>query len=100
MADGKDHDDGERAYPVHCPNYGPTPVVKVRGDGTKSMTVSFPLREGRPLPPGAEHFVHVGGGEYRKMALGGGQGPAQVATEDYRQGWETIFGKKQPVGEA
>ena len=27
-------------------------------------------------------------------------GPAKVNSEAYRRGWETIFGKKQPVGEA
>lgn len=33
-------------------------------------------------------------------ALAAGDGPAQVASHAYRQGWETIFGKKQTVGEA
>ncbi len=28
------------------------------------------------------------------------KGPAQVATEDYRNGWENVFGIKQPVGQA
>ena len=27
-------------------------------------------------------------------------GPAQVATDAYRQGWDTIFGGRQPVGVA
>ncbi len=27
-------------------------------------------------------------------------GPAQVATKQYRQGWESIFGAKQTVGQA
>lgn len=28
------------------------------------------------------------------------KGPSQVATEDYRKGWENVFGIKQPVGQA
>ncbi len=28
------------------------------------------------------------------------KGPAQVATEEYRKGWENVFGIKQPVGQA
>lgn len=27
-------------------------------------------------------------------------GPAQVATDDYRKGWDNVFGIRQPVGEA
>ena len=33
-------------------------------------------------------------------ALAAGDGPAQVATEAYRTGWEGIFGAKERVGEA
>jgi hypothetical protein len=28
------------------------------------------------------------------------KGPTQVATEDYRKGWDNVFGIRQPVGEA
>ncbi len=28
------------------------------------------------------------------------KGPSQVATEKYRNGWENVFGIRQPVGEA
>lgn len=27
-------------------------------------------------------------------------GPSQVSTEDYRNGWDNVFGNKQPVGQA
>lgn len=37
------------------------------------------------------------GAEERKAA---GQGPSQVATEEYRNGWDNVFGVKQPVGQA
>jgi hypothetical protein len=29
-----------------------------------------------------------------------GHHAGQIATESYRQGWDNIFGKKQPVGQA
>lgn len=28
------------------------------------------------------------------------KGPSQVASEDYRKGWDNVFGIRQPVGEA
>ena len=28
------------------------------------------------------------------------KGPSTVATEDYRKGWDNVFGIKQPVGQA
>ncbi len=30
----------------------------------------------------------------------GHKGPAQVATDAYRENWQTLFGKKAPVGQA
>ena len=33
-------------------------------------------------------------------AAGQSKGPAQVATPAYRDNWETLFGKRQPVGQA
>ena len=42
-------------------------------------------------------------GDSARAALGGGaarSGPAQVATEAYRQNWDTLFGSKQTVGQA
>ena len=33
-------------------------------------------------------------------ALAKSKGPAQVATLAYRKNWETLFGKKQTVGQA
>jgi hypothetical protein len=35
-----------------------------------------------------------------RQALAGGSGPAQVATEAYREHWETLFGKKMAPGQA
>lgn len=35
-----------------------------------------------------------------RQAAGASKGPAQVATPAYRTNWDTLFGKKQPVGQA
>lgn len=36
----------------------------------------------------------------RNAAAGASKGPSQVATPAYRENWDTLFGKKQPVGQA
>jgi hypothetical protein len=35
-----------------------------------------------------------------RRELGAGDGPAQVASDAYRTGWEGIFGKRPPIGQA
>jgi hypothetical protein len=35
-----------------------------------------------------------------RESLAAGSGPAQVATDDYRRNWDTIFGAKQSWGQA
>lgn len=56
-----------------------------------------------------EHETHVDCGTTPLMrdlsalirgAVARGRGPAQVATRVYRDNWDTLFGKKQPVGRA
>lgn len=39
-------------------------------------------------------------GDRARAMLAAGDGPAQVATESYRAGWEGVFGKKTEVGQA
>lgn len=42
-------------------------------------------------PPGCEHT---------RPKDEGPNGPSKVATEAYRDGWDSIFGKRQPAGQA
>ena len=35
-----------------------------------------------------------------RNALATNKGPAQVATPAYRENWDTLFGKRHPVGQA
>jgi len=39
-------------------------------------------------------------GEAIRASLAVGWGPAQVATPAYRENWDTLFGKRQTVGQA
>lgn len=59
----------------------------------------------------AHHSAELERGEYEvviprnprprpQQELAAGDGPAQVASDAYRDGWERIFGRKQPAGEA
>ena len=41
-----------------------------------------------------------GVGRAIRRELGGGDGPAQVASEQYRENFETIFGKRVEPGQA
>lgn len=51
-------------------------------------------RDGEDLR-GQSVWVPKGGGrEHVKLDLGGGSGPAQVASPKYRDGWEQTFGKR------
>lgn len=64
-----------------------------------------PMKEGQPLPEGAE-FVYVkapdeeGWRDVEVLYRHEGSGPAQVATPEYREGYDRIFGKNPTVGQA
>jgi hypothetical protein len=76
-------------------------VVVREHDGQLSVGALCPhVEEGKPLLHGRE-YVHLeprADGGYDVESLYGGDGPAQVATESYRSGWDAIWGKK-PVSE-
>lgn len=55
-------------------------------------------RDHRPTCGTAKLMTHIS--EAARRALGASKGPAQVATDQYRENWETLFGKKQTVGQA
>jgi len=85
--------------PVATP-HGPGMVLKECGPKGETV-VSVPLRPGKPVLPGLEvvtleaiddeHFDSETIVEASGLAH---SGPAQVATETYRENWEEIFGKR------
>lgn len=77
-----------------------TPLLRIREDGSGSVGVLQPLKDGQPAPPGLEvvHLEHQFGNVYRVQTLVGGSGPAQVATKAYRDNYDSIFRQKAPDG--
>ncbi len=76
--------------------------VGVRRQGDETQLVSLTtMKDGTSLVPGSEIVdIEEQGGRYMaktlyKVPLAGGDGPAQVATPAYRDGWNRVFGKKE-----
>lgn len=80
---------------------GQHPVIVVHEGGSVHSGMARAYKEGEPMLPGdsivevVPHEHGCGIGSYRTLyAQEPHSGPAQVATEAYRRGWEAIFGKK------
>lgn len=77
-------------------------LVERETDGVTDHCLIYNPKDGEPLPEGAELIC------VEKPDADGWQasttlyrnGPAQVATPAYRDGYDRIFGKKQKVAEA
>lgn len=70
-------------------------------DGKSGPVALVPAAYGVPIPEGGE-IVHVGADDpdgWRNVEVLYRNGPAQVATDAYRTGYDRIFGK-QKVGSA
>jgi hypothetical protein len=72
-------------------------------DHTLSLGEMHPLEHGKPIPEDAnlirnDNGVLRVGPSIREMKAAG-NGPAQVATQEYRDSWERTFGKPH-VGQA
>lgn len=71
-----------------------------RNDEGESVVAISPAKDGDPMHPGTEladisHECRDGWHELRSIYK---NGPAQVATPAYREGYDRIFGKKPGVG--
>lgn len=70
-------------------------VVQEQDGVTKRLT---PVHEGQAVPPGTELVAIKRGpraGTVRLLSLH--SGPPKVATKRYRDGWDTVFGKKRQL---
>lgn len=84
-----------------------TRLVERRVGGRIAQGTLTPVRDGQPLTPGTE-LVKLTPGEdewhdietlYRHEQIEPAlSGPPQVATPEYRKGYDRIFGKKPAVG--
>jgi hypothetical protein len=83
---------GARPYVRHCSNCTTQAgVLKPVGEGEPLYDGSLMLEQ-RPKEPGAYNVVST----YQSEKAG----PSRVTTEDYREGWDRIFGSPPPVGQA
>jgi hypothetical protein len=82
--------------------------IRHRPDESIHVGVLRSVKEGVPIVAGAE-LVKVrpaGDGTYDVTSIYGGSseessnGPAQVATDEYRDGWDRVFGSKGTVAQA
>lgn len=77
--------------------------VRRRGDEVQAVSLTT-MKDGTSLTPGSELIdIEEHDGRYMaktlyKVPLAGGDGPAQVATPAYRDGYDRIFGGKRSVG--
>ena len=72
-----------------------------REDGERVIGIVRPVEDGVPMAEGAELIESDGDtcGEWHTIrTLYKHSGPAQVATKEYREGYDRIFGAKRKVG--
>lgn len=69
-------------------------AVRHRPDHSLEPVVISPLRDGRPIPEGAEVLSREGDGPVYDVVGAGasGKGPAKVNSGEYRDSWDRIFG--------
>lgn len=82
-------------------------IARRRRDGETRDVLVTAAGDGVPIQPGSElaTFEQQGqcdedGTRWHTITSSYRHGPAQVATPKYREGYDRIFGKKQPVGQA
>jgi hypothetical protein len=81
---------------------GFTMAMRHREDHTLQACLLRPLSDGQPIPPGAElvRLSKKEGDCYNVQSLYKSPGPANVTTDEYRVGWDRVFGARTPRGEA
>lgn len=102
---GPDLGDGHHPYVRHRPNCTlETGIIKAKQPGND---------EAAPRCDGIVRLSHIGPGQvytvetlYERsrpptdVAAAQHSGPAMVASDDYRNGWDRIFGSPKPIGQA
>jgi hypothetical protein len=95
-----DHDpkcpDKGGVLPLGDPDKGPSLAVVHHDDCHTSFGIMFKGHVAARVPGALP--VMQDGSAYRLADAG--NGPAQVASEEYRTGWERIFGARQERGQA
>lgn len=80
---------------------GTFPFIRHLPDHKTEMGIAKPVKNGEPLHGGAVLLEarpdEPGTFDVHSVDAGG---PPKVTSDDYREGWDRIFGGKQPVGQA
>jgi hypothetical protein len=112
--------DDEKKTPPTCPSGDELRAGPDLGDGSRpfvrhtadhkiiaGIMTPAPAQEGQPMASGAFHLEHIDGDRYKVEELptghvpdAGTKGPAKVNSRAFRENFDSIFGKKIPVGEA
>ena len=83
---------------------GARPYVRHRADHSIQTGIMRPVAEGESLGEGTFTLDHIEGDRYAVQEVfpeqEGAKGPAKVNSKAFRDNWDTIFGKKVPVGQA
>lgn len=81
---------------------GPDAVIAIRrdADGNEHEVMVRPGGDGAPMLPSSEiaHISPEDSDGWHEVQTLYRNGPAQVATPKYREGYDRIFGKKPDVG--
>lgn len=78
-------------------------AIHHHADHSVSQGTLRELKDGQPLSDGAVLCEKQDGSPFYRVVgtvSDGRRGPAKVSTPEYRRGWDEIFGKRQPVGQA
>jgi hypothetical protein len=88
-------DEVDRAVMGPACQHGYAPIVRYRNGTVRDVGFIMPAREGVPVPAGAElvNLRRREDGAYDCTTLV--KGPPQVSTPAYREGWDSIFGKRE-----
>jgi hypothetical protein len=81
---------------------GHVPYVRHTADHEIEAGVMRPVQEGEAIDENSFRLEHRSGPIYavKPVSEGDRKGPAKVASDAFRSGWDNIFGKRQPVGQA
>lgn len=85
-------ENGLRPYVRHCSDCSAQTGFVKKVENGEPLYDGAVLLESRPGEPGAFNVLST----YKAEK----SGPAQVATKDYRDGWDRIFGGSTVVGQA
>ena len=75
---------------------GDRPFIRKDTEDKISIGTMHPIQDGEPLPENAVSLRRIDGSMFEVEQIH--KGPSRAVSDDYRGGWDRIFGGKQSVG--